>query len=683
MQIPVFPFPAVVGQEDAKLALLANAISPEVNGVLIRGPRGTAKSTLARGLAELLPDEEVVEGCPFSCDPSEVELLCDYCKERLESDGCLPSTRRRIPIVDLPLNATEEMVVGTLDIQKALKEGEKSFQPGILARANRSILYIDEVNLLEDYIVDILLDAAASGVNIVEREGVSFSHRAKFILVGTMNPEEGDLRPQLEDRFGLCAQMESEPPLFARAEILKRNEEFRMSPREFVARWEEDKEELRAQVSKARLLCPNVAVSDNIYGQTAAIVGDSGAEGHRADIAILGAAKAIAALEGTTEVEEGHLLRAAPLALNHRKGKIQSFFQRKEAQGRSKPYLLPHPTDNSAFQDTLTHLGDSMLAPVESRDICSRNEEGKKCEGNDELQGASAKSRDGGGESQENLERLELPKGKPNARLNGRREAVSEVGTRGRYYRSTPTKRSLEGKQASDIAIDATIRAMAFRASSRKPKPEIKPEDLRVKVRRKKVGSSIVFVVDASASMGARERIAASRQAIVTLLEDAYKKRDRVGMVIFKDKGAELVMSPTSSRLLAQKILSELVPGGATPLSHGLALGYDVLMRELRREPKPEPYLVLISDGEGNVSMSGGDPFGEALNVAKEIKEKKIKSLVFDSAGNSPNRGDTRILSPARKIAREMGSAYFSVSKISSELILDRFNECWGEAVSG
>ncbi|MDD5448119.1 MAG: VWA domain-containing protein [Actinomycetota bacterium] len=663
MQIPVFPFPAVVGQEDVKLALLVNAISQEVNGVLIRGPRGTAKSTLARGIAELLPDQEVVEGCPFSCDPSDAELLCSYCKEKLESEGYLSSTRRRIPIIDLPLNATEEMVVGTLDIQKALKEGEKSFQPGILARANRSILYIDEVNLLEDYIVDILLDSSASGVNIVEREGVSFSHRAKFILVGTMNPEEGDLRPQLEDRFGLCAEVELDPPLSARAEILKRNEGFRMNPYEFIAKWEEAKEELRARVSEAKLLCPNVAVSDHVYGQTAAIVSDSGAEGHRADMAILGAARAIAALEGATEVEEAHLLRAAPLALNHRKGKIQHLFQGKETlegDSRPKPYL----------------------AAVGNGHGSSPTEERGKCEVDNEIQGVSVKFGDAEEEVQKNLEKLKLPRGKPNARLNGRRETISEVGTRGRYYRSAP-KRDKEGKQASNIAIDATIRAMAFRASSGKPKPEIEADDLRVKVRRRKVGSSIVFVVDASASMGARARIAASHQAIMALLEDAYKKRDRVGMVIFKDKGAELAMSPTSSRLLAQKILNELTPGGATPLSQGLALGYDVLLRELRREPKPEPYLILISDGEGNVPMSGGDPFREALNVAKEIREKEIKSLVFDSAGNSSGHGGPKILSPARKIAREMGSAYFSVSKISGEVILDRLGECWGEAVSG
>jgi len=314
----VYPFAAIVGQEPMKQALLLNAVNPKLSGVLIRGEKGTAKSTAVRALAVLLPEIEVVADCPFSCDPDDVTGMCERCRARREAGEALPRRRRRMRVVELPVSATEDRVVGTLDIEHAIKKGEKRFEPGVLAEANRGILYVDEVNLLDDHVVDVLLDAAAMGVNTVEREGVSFTHPAHFILVGTMNPEEGELRPQLLDRFGLCVNITGVADPALRVEIVKRRAAFEEDPAGFMAVWEEQQEKLRERIVAARRLLPQVNISDDMLLLIAGIAIEMGVDGHRADLVMMKAAKTRAAFNGRTEVTEEDIRETAGLALLHR-----------------------------------------------------------------------------------------------------------------------------------------------------------------------------------------------------------------------------------------------------------------------------------------------------------------------------------------------------------------------------
>lgn len=318
MSSTVYPFVAIVGQETLKKSLILNVINPALSGVLIRGEKGTAKSTAVRALADLLPEIDVVEGDPFQSDPSDPKSMAPDVRSRFDSGETLPVRRRKVRVVELPISATEDRVVGTLDLELALKEGRKKIEPGLLAGANRGILYVDEVNLLDDHVVDVLLDSAAMGVNTIEREGISFSHPARFTLVGTMNPEEGDLRPQLLDRFGLCVHVEGLNTPADRVEVVKRRAEFEQDPAAFVERWGEETENLRSEIKVAMSRCPQVAASDEVLYGIAERSLKMGVDGHRSDIVMLKAAKALAAWAGRDTVAPGDVEEAAGLALAHR-----------------------------------------------------------------------------------------------------------------------------------------------------------------------------------------------------------------------------------------------------------------------------------------------------------------------------------------------------------------------------
>jgi Mg-chelatase subunit ChlI len=322
---PIFPFTAIVGQDRMKRALILNAVNPRIGGVLIRGERGTAKSTAARALAALLPDVRVVKDCHFGCDPDRPTTWCTECKERAAQGGALPVSTRRTSFVNLPVSATEDRVVGTLDIEKAIKQGERHFDPGILASANRGLLYIDEVNLLDDHVVDLLLDSAAMGVNVVEREGLSFAHPARFILVGTMNPEEGDLRPQLLDRFALSVDIRGLSAPGERMAIMERTIAFEADSDGFRAQWESKEHVLSEEIEHARELVENVQYAKRDLLAIAALTSSLQVDGHRADLVILKAARAHAALQGRAAVSDTDIALAAELALPHRikKGPFQ------------------------------------------------------------------------------------------------------------------------------------------------------------------------------------------------------------------------------------------------------------------------------------------------------------------------------------------------------------------------
>ncbi len=313
-----YPFSAIVGQERMKRALILNAINPQIGGVLIRGERGTAKSTAARALAALLPNIEVVQGCRFGCDPNRPDLFCDECRERLAQTGQLPAEYRTTPFVDLPVSATEDRVVGTLDIEKAIQRGERHFEPGILAAANRGVLYVDEVNLLDDHVVDLLLDSAAMGINVVEREGISFQHPARFVLVGSMNPEEGDLRPQLLDRFAHAVDVVGLTEAPDRVEILRRRIFYEQNPDDFIAAYEADEAEQCERITAARARYDLVKYTERDMYTIAALTASFKVDGHRADIVILRTARAHAAYEGRLHITDRDILLAAELALPHR-----------------------------------------------------------------------------------------------------------------------------------------------------------------------------------------------------------------------------------------------------------------------------------------------------------------------------------------------------------------------------
>jgi len=314
----IFPFTAIVGQERMKRALILNAVDTRIGGVLIRGERGTAKSTAARALAALLPQVRVVSDCRFACDPEKPDTWCTECQERAEKGEKLPSKIVRTPFIDLPVSATEDRVVGTLDIEKAIRKGERHFEPGILASANRGLLYIDEVNLLDDHVVDILLDSAAMGMNIVEREGISFTHPARFILVGTMNPEEGELRPQLLDRFGLSVEIHGISSSRERVEIMQRNLAYEQDGEKFRQEWLQHEEELSRKIDEARRIVDEVTYSSRDLLAIATMTASMNVEGHRADLVILKAARAQAAFEGRTSINDFDIGMVAELALLHR-----------------------------------------------------------------------------------------------------------------------------------------------------------------------------------------------------------------------------------------------------------------------------------------------------------------------------------------------------------------------------
>ncbi|MBA3065172.1 magnesium chelatase, partial [bacterium] len=363
----VFPFTAIVGQEKMKKALILNTINPNLGGGLISGEKGKAKSTAARALADLLPEIEVVKDCPFNCNPREIHGMCLNCRKRVENGEKIPVIKRKTRVVDLPLGATEDRVIGTLDMEKAIKKGEKHFEPGLLSEVHRGILYVDEVNLLDDHLVDILLDVAAMSVNIVEREGVSYSHPARFVLIGTMNPEEGELRPQLLDRFGLCVEIQglNDPEL--RAEVVRRCIEYEKTPHQFEKKWESEQIKLRGAVVKAQKIFPQVSYSDRMLELVTRIAIDMGVDGHRADIAMIKAAQTIAAFHQRKQVTEEDIREAADMVLPHRR--------------RKKPFQQPKVSRDKIEQS----IKKQKEAEHQKKNIKTENQDkGRKKENNNE-----------------------------------------------------------------------------------------------------------------------------------------------------------------------------------------------------------------------------------------------------------------------------------------------------------
>lgn len=644
-----FPFSAIVGQDALKLALLLNAVDPRVGGVLIRGEKGTAKSTAVRALVGVLPQIDVIEGCAYGCSPSDPGFWCDDCRSRRDS-GPLPKSKRSSRVVDLPVSATEDRLVGTLDFEQALKHGERAFHPGLLAEANRGILYVDEVNLLDDHLVDTLLDAAAMGVNIVEREGVSFAHPARFILVGTMNPEEGEIRPQLIDRFGLCVDVVGVREPEARVEITRRRHAFEEDPTGFARDWADAEDEVRITIDRARLRLPSVQVPDDIHYAIAQLAIRAGVDGHRADSVMVRGACAAASLEGRSHVTLHDVELVAEMALRHRL--------------RSRPFE-DVAAEVAGLRDSLSAeepgVGSAEAAAVSIGDATGSDH----TDAFRALSAALSAEQEAVGVAADFETQLDGTR----RSIDGRRHRSTTSDNRGRYVRSESTKSG--DVSSSDIALDATIRTAARNQMGRRSGDTacvVEPEDLQRKVRVRKVGATIVFCVDASGSMGASKRMEAARSAVLELLVDAYQRRDRVALVSFRGTDAEVLLSPTASVELANLKLKSLATGGATPLAHGLTKALELLESERRREPDLIPWLVLVSDGRANVGLDGGLGSEDARAVASRLKGAGVNVVVIDTAGAGGSN-------PAREIARSAGAEYVRLSQATGKAMAQAVKE--------
>ncbi|GAB2575562.1 hypothetical protein Aab01nite_14220 [Paractinoplanes abujensis] len=703
-----YPFSAVVGLPDLRLALLLTAVSPAVGGVLVRGEKGTAKSTVVRALAALLPDVTVVRGCRFACDPAAPDPLCPDGPHATGS----PGLDRPAALVELPVGATEDRVVGTLDIQRALADGVKAYEPGLLAAAHRGVLYVDEVNLLPDHLVDLLLDAAAMGRAHVERDGVSVKHAARFLLVGTMNPEEGEPRPQLVDRFGLVVNVAAPRDARDRAEVVRRRLAYEAAPDTFAARFAEDEVALAARIVAAREMLPRVVLPDGELDRIARISLAYGVDGMRADIVVARCAVALAAWHGRDRVTPPDVRDAARLALPHR---------------RRKDPLDPPGTDEQKLEDALNEA-DAQLEAEQTQAEAQAGERGPEDDpdgGGADGSGPDDSGPDGGPPSGP-------PRGGPSRggadpgsrdssfspdiseKLGGRGDGASgeepaptrdEAGARdeagpsrdgatggpgaaaaapGAAYRTKTLQiarrgegghagrrspslsrrgrvvgsRVPRGRLAGAPHLPATLRAALHRGATSAPArpdtshrgagtapetrdglrrgaesapefregvnrgagfgPEVRerlvaPRDLREAVHVGRESNLVLFVVDASGSMAARKRMTLVKTAVLSLLRDAYQRRDRIGMITFRGRDAEQVLPPTSSHEVGVLRLAGLRTGGRTPLAEGLKRAAATIATERRRDPRRRPLLIVVTDGR---ATSGPDPVRVAPALA-------------------------------------------------------------------
>ncbi len=667
-----YPFSAIVGQERLKLSLLLNAVNPAVGGVLIRGEKGTAKSTAVRALAGLLPEINVVADCQFNCDPAQPGLVCDNCRAGEEE-----RTYRRIkvPLVNLPLNATEDRVSGGINFGRAVRSGESRLDPGLLAGANRGILYVDEVNLLDGHIVDIILDAAATGMNIVEREGISSVHPSRFILVGTMNPEEGELSPQLLDRFGLCVEVSAEKETEKRVTLMQYREDYDADPEAFNQRFSEAEVELSLLISSAIELLPQVIFPGHLRTLVAELCLKTRAAGHRADLFLEQAARALAALNGHTEVTVDDISEVANMVLLHREREGSS--QPPEPQSQPENRQRSPENGEKKEEDTKPDQEGGNARASSEREEESGLEEDYSGEGRGEEDGSKNKDRNQEADSAAEdmkfgvgemfrVKNFSSARDRVTRRGSGRRLRSRTEGKTGRYVKSTPIRGS------GDIALDATLRAAAPHQKKRRKDSELKivlkNEDIREKIREKRIGNFLVFVVDASGSMGARKRMAAAKGAIMSLLLDAYQKRDRVALITFRKEEAVISLPPTSSIDMAATLLREMPVGGRTPLSAGLVKTHEVLRNYLVREPESRPIVLIITDGRANRSINQDmKPLEEAVLLAERLSwEGRVRFIVVDTESGGLIR-----FGMAGQLAAALKALHLKIEDLRADTLLD------------
>ncbi|MDX6223264.1 MAG: magnesium chelatase subunit, partial [Frankiales bacterium] len=539
--MPSYPFTAVVGLEDLRLALLINAVSPAVGGVLVRGEKGTAKSTIVRALAGLLPPVSVVAGCRFSCDPAVPDPLCPDGPHEPELGESAGSMVRDARLVELPVGASEDRVAGSLDIERALAEGVKAFEPGLLADAHRGILYVDEVNLLHDHLVDLLLDAAALGTSYVEREGVSVRHASRFLLVGTMNPEEGELRPQLLDRFGLTVEVRASREPAERAEVVRRRLAYEADAEAFALRFAEDEAALAARIADARTRLASVTLSDDALREITTVCAAFDVDGLRADLVTARAAIALAAWAGRAEVTTEDVRQAVLLALPHRRRRTP--FEEPGLDESRLDEALEQAKEQAGQQDEPDPDPDGGGGGRSGEPESSAGPEPTEGEAQQQMSGG-AESTSAAGATFRPIE-LRVPGRNRESGVSGRRSAA-EGGSDGRLTGD----RTPHGRPGP-VHLMATLRAAAPHQLERGrrlgSRLELRRDDLREAVREGREGNLVLFCVDASGSMAARQRMSAVKGAVLSLLTDAYQRRDKVGLVVFRGHEATVVLPPTSS----------------------------------------------------------------------------------------------------------------------------------------
>jgi magnesium chelatase subunit D len=683
-----YPFSAVVGSDDMALALTLSTISPAIGGVLVRGEKGTAKSTMVRALASILPPIDVVAGDRFSSDPREARPLSPDGPFAPDADV----ETRAVRLVELPVGATEDRVLGSLHLEKALSEGVTEYEPGLLARAHRGILYVDEVNLLHDHLVDLLLDAAAMGRSTVERDGVSIEHAARFVLVGTMNPEEGELRPQLLDRFGLTVEVAAPRDPATRVEVVRRRLAYETDPEGFAARFADDEASLTARIQAAQKLVEDVDLSDWALLKIAEVCAAFEVDGMRADIVTARAAAAHAAWNGRTGVGREDIRAAARLALPHRRRRnpfdapgidedlLDQILGDDEPEPPTPDQLGDDDGDEGASEGTDGQGdGDQTESPAGAGDS-SPGTGDSSTDASDSPTGASDSSADAsdsspdaedgppsGGSQEVTVAAPQQPYrpklftvGGTGAGESGRRSrAITETGRRiGAAPRSG---------QGGSIHLTETIRAaaphqlargratgdagLAFRAS-----------DLRLAIKEGHESNLILFCVDASGSMAARKRMEQVKTAILSLLMDAYQRRDKVGLITFRADGAELALPPTGSIDIAAARLSDLPAGGRTPLAEALLKTADVLRLERVRDPRRRPLLVVITDGRATF---GDRALERAHQVAAHLGATGVASLVIDCETGKFRMG------LARQLADHLMAEYVPLGEVSASALTD------------
>lgn len=616
-----FPFSAIVGQDRLRLALILCAVHPGIGGVLVRGEKGTAKSTVVRALTALLP--EVGEG-------------------------------RRARLVELPVGATEDRVVGSIDLEKVLRDGERAFQPGLLADAHQGVLYVDEVNLLHDHLVDVLLDAAAMGRVHVERDGVSHSHPARFVLVGTMNPEEGELRPQLLDRFGLAVDVAASRDVDVRMQVVRRRLDYERDPDGFAARFAEEDAALAHRIAEARAAVDGVALPDSELRRVASVCASFDVEGMRADLVLARTATAHAAWRGADAVAEEDVRIAAELTLPHRRRRdpfdepgldpqqLDDAMDQAAADARAQDDPEPDPDGPGG--------GEAPSAPDapagDAKTDTSEQDSPTSGDGSGAGRGAAAP----GPPFRARL--LEIPgigDGAPGRRSRSR-------STRGRTVRSST-------EPGAGLHLVSTLFAAAGHQADRgrvNGPMRLAPSDIRGAVREGREGNLVLFVVDASGSMAARDRLSAVTGAVVSLLRDAYQRRDKVAVITVRGTDAELALPPTSSVDVAVRRLRAMKTGGRTPLAAGFLKARDVVLRERVRDPRRRALVVALTDGRATGSK---DAVARARRAAGMLADTHAASIVVDC-----ETGMVR-LGLAAELARDLRGGYVRLAELSAQQV--------------
>lgn len=575
--VPGYPLSAVVGHDQLRLALVLSAVRPDIGGVLIRGEKGTAKSTAVRALASVLAS---VDGAR---------------------------------LVELPIGATEDRVVGSLDLQKVLRDGEHAFSPGLLARADGGVLYVDEVNLLHDHLVDVILDAAAMGRVHVERDGVSHSYDARFVLTGTMNPEEGELRPQLLDRFGFAVDVHASRDVAVRVEVIRRRLAYEADPAGFVRRYASEEAELAARIADARQLLPRVVLPDAELQRIAALCAAFDVDGMRADLVVARAAVAHAAWRGAETVGEPDIRVAAELALPHRRRRDPF----------DEPGLDPDQLDQ-AMRDS---------APPQDKDgeDPDPDPDGPRGGGAPESAPEPAKADDSQQDS-DSAPAPSRPSPAPSATFRAKTFRVPGVGMGAPGRRSAARNRT--GKviaPSSDAGFGVHVIGTLMSAASRVTQPGRLPRpvlaDVQWAIREGREGNLVIFVVDASGSMAARQKMSAVSGATLSLLRDAYQRRDKVAVITFRGQEATTLLAPTSSTHIAGRKLQQFDTGGKTPLAQGLLAARDLVARERGRDPHRRALVVVLTDGR---ATGGPDPLGRTRRAAGMVRAEQVACVVID-----------------------------------------------------